>query len=104
MANPHGLTAIVCHYPTGASKYNPVEHRLFSYVSMNWAGEPLTSYDKALGYIRSTTTAKGLKVNASLVDKEYRTGLKASDAEIKSLRIEHADICPKWNYTIRPQE
>ena len=103
VANRLGLTVTVCHYPTGASKYNPVEHRLFSYISINWAGEPLTSYDKALGCIRSTTTEKGLKVDAELVEKEYRTGLKVSDAEMEALRIERAEVCPNWNYTIKPQ-
>jgi len=103
LADRLGLTVIICHYPSGASKYNPIEHKLFSFISINWAGEPLTSYEKALGFIRSTKTEKGLKVEARLVDKEYKTGVKVSDEQMKSLKIEYHGDCLKWNYTIKPR-
>ena len=95
---------IVCHYPSGASKYNPIEHKLFSFISINWAGEPLTTHDKALSLIRSTKTEKGLKVDAQLIEKEYKKGLKVSDEQMRSLNIEHAEVCPKWNYVIKPRK
>jgi len=84
LADRFGLTVTVCHYPPGASKWNPIEHMLFSFISINWAGEPLISYEKALGFISSTTTEKGLKVEAHLVDKEYEKGLKVSDEQMNS--------------------
>jgi len=104
LADAHDLVVTVCHYPTGASKYNPIDHRLFNYISMNWAGEPLTSFDKVLEYIRSTKTAAGLTVTAALVTKEYQKGLKASDPDMEALNIEYAKVCPQWNYTIRPHK
>lgn len=103
LADRLGLTVIVCHYPSGASKYNPIEHKMFSFISKNWAGEPLTSYDKALSLIRSTKTEKGLEVGASLIEKEYKTGLKVSKEQMDSLNIKHARVCPQWNYCIRPR-
>jgi len=71
LAERLGIEALVCHYPTGCSKWNPIEHRLFSHISINWAGQPLHSFAKMLGYIRSTTTETGLKVKAFLVDRVY---------------------------------
>ena len=97
------LTVTVCHYPSGASKYNPIEWKLFSFISINWAGEPLTSYEKALALIKSTKTEKGLKVEAELIEKEYKKGLKVNDEQMASLNIKHHDVCPKWNYTIKPR-
>ena len=94
----------VCHYPSGASKYNFIEHKLFSFISINWAGEPLLTYEIALGFIRSTTTEKGLKVEAVLVEKQYKRGLKVSNQEMNSLNITRAKICPNWNYTIHPRK
>src|ERR1035438_8793646 len=76
LCNPFGITATVAHYPTGASKWNPIEHRLFSEISKHWAAEPLVSYDKMLGFIRNTSTKTGLVVTAYLERKEYPTGLK----------------------------
>ncbi len=102
LADRLGLTVAVCHYPTGCSKYNPIEHRLFSYISINWAGKPLRTFDTVLNYIRDTTTKTGLKVKAYLNEKIYEKGLKVTDAEMKALNLERSDICPQWNYTIRP--
>lgn len=98
-----GLTVTVCHYPTGCSKYNPIEHRLFSQISLNWAGQPLRTFDTALKYIAATTTTTGLKVKAFLCDTIYRTGTKVSDQEMATLNLERHATCPKWNYTVRPR-
>ena len=101
--NHSGLAVTVCHYPTGASKWNPVEHRLFSQISLNWAGQPLRSLDTMLNYIRGTTTATGLRVRAWLNPKTYPTKIKVSDARMKSLNLQRLPTCPAWSYTIQPQ-
>lgn len=98
-----GLTVTVCHYPTGCSKWNPIEHRLFSQISINWAGQPLRTLETMLGYVSSTTTTTGLKVTASLIEGIYQTGKEVSDAVMKGLNLEHHSVCPQWNYTIRPR-
>lgn len=103
LADRLGLTITVCHFPSGASKWNPIEHRLFSYISLNWAGQPLSSYDLALSYIRSTTTEQGLQVDAILLDKTYQRGIKISDNQMHTLCLTKHEICPQWNYTIRPR-
>jgi hypothetical protein len=97
------LIVTVCHYPTGCSKWNPIEHRLFSQISQNWAGQPLRTFEVMLGYIRDTTTNTGLKVSAKLLTGVFAVGKKVADAVWKSLKIEHHTICPKWNYTIYPR-
>jgi len=99
-----GLTVSVSHYPSGCSKWNPIEHRLFSHISMNWAGKPLRTWETMLGYINGTKTTTGLEVRAFRLDGEYKTGQSVSDAEMKTLNIERHAICPKWNYTIRPRQ
>jgi hypothetical protein len=98
-----GLRVTVAHYPTGASKWNPIEHRLFSEISRNWAAEPLRTYEKALKFIRTTTTRTGLKVTARLDTTYYPTGLKPSKQELASLAIQPKRVLPKWNYTISPR-
>ena len=98
-----GLTVTVCHYPTGCSKWNPIEHRLFSQISRNWAGVPLRTWDTVLAFISGTATSTGLAVHAEFQPGDYPTGVKVSDAEMKALNIEHHLICPTWNYTIRPR-
>lgn len=95
-----GITVTVCHFPTGASKWNPVDHRLFSFISQNWAGVPLRSYETVLKYIRSTTTDQGLKVKAILNEKKYEKGVKISDSQISEINIRRHDVLPQWNYTI----
>ena len=92
----------VAHYPAGASKWNPIEHRLFSEISKNWAGRPLDSYETVLNYLRTTTTSTGLKVTAYLVEKEYEKGMKITDAQMKELCITRGDELPKENYVIKP--
>jgi hypothetical protein len=102
LAHRFGIEVMVCHYPTGASKWNPVEHRLFSYISLNWAGQPLRSFETMLGYIQSTTTETGLKVKAFLLDREYEKGIKVSDEEMAALNLYRRKVCPNWNYIIKP--
>lgn len=99
-AERHGLTITVAHYPPGASKWNPIEHRLFSEISKNWAGRPLDSYQTILNYIRTTHTKTGLQVQAHLLDKVYDTGRKVSDAEMRRLPITRG--AQRWNYTVLP--
>ena len=103
LANRFGLMVVVCHYPPGCSKYNPIEHKLFSQISRNWAGQPLRSFELAVGYIAGTTTAKGLQVRAKLLGGSYAKGQSVSEAQMHSLNLEQAQVCPQWNYTIRPQ-
>ena len=102
VCNAFGFTVTVAHYPTGASKWNPIEHRLFSEISKNWAAEPLTSYETMLNFIRTTGTKTGLAVTAYLDRQEYPTGLKPDPSLISALRLKHSDTLPKWNYTIAP--
>jgi len=103
LADRLGLEVRVCHYPTGASKWNPVEHRLFGPISNNWAGKPLRTFEAMLAYIRGTTTETGLKVKAFLLDREYEKGVKVSDQEMEALDMDRHTICPNWNYTIKPR-
>jgi hypothetical protein len=98
-----GLTVTVCHYPTGCSKWNPVEHRLFGPISLNWAGRPLRTWETLLGAICGTTTTTGLAVEAVRLEGEYRPGQSVSDAEMETLRLDRHDVCPTWNYTLRPR-
>lgn len=103
LCDPNLVTVTVCHYPSGASKWNPVEHRLFSQISRNWAGTPLDSYDTICNYIRTTTTQTGLTVKAYLDHKHYPTGVKIPDYEVKRLRCQPHDTLPQWNYTLKPK-
>ena len=102
LADAFNLKVTVCHYPTGASKWNSVEHRLFSAISANWAGEPLSSYTKMLNFLKATTTEKGLVVKATLRRTLYQTGLKISDEQMEHVNLFKHDTLPQWNYTIRP--
>lgn len=102
LVNPNHLEVTVAHYPTGASKWNPADHRLFSAVSGNWVGQPLTSYDKMLHLIGATTTQQGLVVRATLNQKSYPTRIKISDAQMARLNLQKHETVPQWNYTIKP--
>ena len=102
LADSFGLILTVAHYPTGASKWNPIEHRLFSEISKNWAGEPLDSYQKILRFIRSTKTQTGLSVTAHLDRRFYPTGTEPTPEQLQALRIRPHEVLPKWNYTISP--
>lgn len=100
MCDQYGLSITVSHYHPGASKWNAIEHRLFSESSKNWAGEPLETYEKAL--IRTTKTSTGLKAKAHFVRKHYKTGEKVSDSEMGSLSIKPYTKFPTWNYILNP--
>jgi hypothetical protein len=103
VADAFGLIVTVCHYPTGTSKWNPIEHRLFSEISKTWAGCPLRSFDDVLSYIDDTKTETGLTVQAHLVTETYDKGVKVPDEEMDALCIQPHDVCPQWNYTIYPR-
>ena len=100
LCDRHGLSVTVSHYPTGCSKWNPVEHRLFSQISINWAGKPLKTLSIMLGYIRGTTTAAGLKVKAYLDENLYQKGQRVTSEDMEQLILVAHAICPKWNYTL----
>lgn len=104
VADRRALSITVCHYPPGASKWNPIEHRLFSEISKNWAGRPLDSYATIQNYIRTTSTATGLKVKAYIEKKLYAEGARVSDEEMKQLNIEAPALLSQWNYTITPRK
>jgi transposase len=97
-----GLEVTVCHYPPGCSKWNPVEHRLFSEISKNWAGKPLRTLEAMLGYIRGTTTTTGLTVKAHLDEGTYRKGQKVTKEDVKKINFTPHSLHPRWNYTISP--
>jgi hypothetical protein len=103
LADRLGLTVTVCHYPAHCSKWNPVERRLFSPISINWAARPLRTLQTMLECIRGTTTRKGLTVKAFLLDRTFETGKTATDAEMSQLRLRQHSVCPRWNYTIEPR-
>lgn len=102
LADHLGLEVTVCHYPTGTSKWNPIEHRLFGPITTNWAGKPLHSFAFLLAAIRGTVTDTGLLVKATLVDKVYHKGIQVAKSAMHALSIEIHDTCPRWNYTIKP--
>lgn len=102
ICDPFEINVTVCHYPPGTSKYNPIEHHLFSEISKNWAGRPLITYETALNYIRSTKTSPGLKVKAWMDKRPYEKGIKISDEELDKINITKHDVLPEWNYTICP--
>lgn len=98
-----GILVSVSHYPTGASKWNPIEHRLFSEISKNWAGRPLDSCETILKYIRTTTTNQGLSVSAHLVSKSYEVATKVTDEQMERLRIAKAKSLSRWNCALKPR-
>ena len=103
-ANETGLSISVSRFPPGTSKWNKIEHRLFSYISLNWRGKPLVSHEVIINLIASTTTAKGLKVNCELDRNKYPKGITVTDKEMKSINIVRDDFHGEWNYTIMPQK
>jgi hypothetical protein len=93
----------VCHFPPGTSKWNKVEHRLFSFISSNWRGEPLRDYETVVQLIAATTTAKGLKVKCRLDRRKYEVGRKVTDDEFEALNMVRHKFHGEWNYTIKPR-
>ena len=104
VVDPFQLEAIVCHYPTGASKWNPIEHRLFSEISKHWAGQPLESYPTLLRLIAETPTKTGLPVKSTLVSKHFETGKKVSAENMRQLSLVKNPVLPDWNYTLHPRK
>ena len=102
LANELKLPITVCHLPPGASKWNKIEHRLFSFISINWRGKPLRSYRTIVQLIAATTTDAGLKVRAELDESKYPKGVKVSDAELAAIRLKPHSFHGDWNYTIMP--
>jgi hypothetical protein len=102
-ANRFQISVTVYHYPPGASKWNPIEHRLFAQISRNWAGQPLASYETVVNYIRTTRTDRGLRCTAVLDQRDYSTDIKLTAAQRKSIRLRRHLIHPDLNYTILPR-
>jgi len=103
LADDTGLSISVCHFPPGTSKWNKIEHRLFSFISSNWRGEPLRDYETIVKLISRTATAKGLTVTCRLDRRKYPTGRKVTDEEMKYVNLERHKFHGEWNYTIRPR-
>ena len=98
-----GLEVVVGHYPPGARKWNKIEHRMFSFISLNWKGEPLVSFETVVNMISATKTSKGLQVKAMLDKGHYETGIKITDQQMKKLNLLPHEQNPEWNYSIRPR-
>jgi hypothetical protein len=103
LADELKLELQVCHFPPGTSKWNKIEHRLFCFITKNWRGRPLTSYQAIVNLIASTTSTKGLTVRAALDTHDYPTGRKVSKKELAGINCTPADFHGEWNYTIRPR-
>jgi hypothetical protein len=103
LSDRFGLEVTVCHYPTGCSKWNPIEYRLFAPISINWSAQPLRSFETVLSCIRGTTTQTGLQVSAFLLSKVYATGQSVSKEGMQTLNLHFHGVCPRWNYTFKPR-
>jgi hypothetical protein len=103
LSDRYGLTVVVWNSPTGCSKWNPIEHRLCSYISLNWAGHPLRSFETLLNCLGGTTTKTGLTVRAIRLEGEYAKGQKGPDAQMEQLNVEYGEVCAQWNYPLRPR-
>ena len=104
LADEFNLPIRVCHFPPGTSKWNKIEHRLFSYISMNWRGRPLVSHEVIVNLIAATTTSKGLKVYAAIDPTPYPKGIKVTDAEFATIQIDRDNFHGEWNYVISPNK
>jgi hypothetical protein len=104
LANDLGLKLQVCHFPPGTSKWNKIEHRLFCFITKNWRGRPLTSYEVIVNLISNTTTKNGLTVRAALDTNHYETGIEISDDALARVKLTPATFHGEWNYTIRPRK
>jgi len=102
LADETGLRIAVCHFPPGTSKWNKIEHRLFSFISQNWRGKPLLSFEVIVNLIAATTTAKGLKVQAEIDSGTYPAGTKIDDQELAGVRLKRDTFHGDWNYEIHP--
>jgi hypothetical protein len=104
LADDLGLKLFVCHFPPGTSKWNKIEHRMFSFITQNWRGKPLVSHQAIVNLIAGTTTRTGLVVKAALDTRHYDTKIKVSDAELARLKLKRHEFHGEWNYTISPQK
>jgi hypothetical protein len=104
LVDPYQLGVTVCHYPTGASKWNPVEHRLFSEISKHWAGQPLRDYATVVRLVAETRTQTGLRVKCAMSAKHYCTHLKVSDDQMTELDLVKHPVLPMWNYSLLPRQ
>jgi hypothetical protein len=104
LADEFGLSILVTHYPPGASKWNPIEHRMFSLISIHWAGEPLVSYEVALALIRGTRSRTGFRCEACLDSTEYPTDARVSKAQRATIRLERRPFLPRLNYAVSPHD
>ena len=103
LAKETKLKITVLHFPPATSKWNKIEHRMFSFISMNWKGKPLTDYEVIINFIKNTTTEKGLEIYARLDKNTYEKGKEFSDEEMEKIKIKRHELFPLWNYTIRPK-
>jgi len=103
LADELGLSITVCHLPPGTSKWNKIEHRLFSFITINWRGKPLRSYRTVVELIGSTTTKTGLKVRAELDENKYPKGIVISDAQLAAVNLARHEFHGEWNYSIAPR-
>lgn len=103
-ANETGLDISVCHFPPGTSKWNKIEHRMFSFITMNWRGKPLINLQTVINLIGNTTTKQGLEIQATLDKRVYQKGIKVSDGELEAINIQKNEFHGEWNYTISPQK
>jgi hypothetical protein len=103
LADETGLSISVCHYPPGTSKWNKIEHRLFSFISLTWRGQPLLNYETVVNLISATKTHTGLKVRAVLDTRQYQTGVEVTKSQMQELRLSRAKTYPQWNYTLLPR-
>jgi len=102
LSNETGLEIKTSHFPPGTSKWNKIEHRLFSYISQNWRGKPLISHEVIINLIAATTTKEGLKIKCQIDDNIYPKGIKISDRELEKVKILRDDFHGEWNYSISP--
>ena len=103
LADELGLVIQVCHFPPGTSKWNKIEHRMFCHITQNWRGRPLVSREVVVNLIGNTTTTEGLRIQARLDDRDYRTGIAVSDEEIAELALERDEFHGEWNYWLKPR-
>ena len=104
LADETGLEISICHLPPGTSKWNKIEHRLFSAITQNWRGKPLVSHEVIVKLIAATTTRTGLRVRSALDTGDYPAGVRVSDAQMETLYLRRDDFHGDWNYTLLPRE
>lgn len=104
LTNEISLTIFMCHFPPGTSKWNKIEHRMFSYITQNWRGKPLVSHEVMVNLIANTTTETGLQIKAEIDRNKYPIGIKVSDEELAEVNITKAEFHGEWNYQIHPME